>query len=97
MPIRHVVLFSFKPDADEAAIGRIIAQLNELPAVIDEIRGWSIREDLGKRDYSSRFALIADFDTMDAMNRYLVHPAHVRVVEQAIPLISALAEHDHET
>ena len=96
MAIRHVVLFDFIPGADEAAVRQIIDQLNDLPGVIDEIRQWSIREDLGKRDHSSRFALIADFDTMDAMNGYLTHPAHVRVVEQAIPLISGLAEHDHE-
>lgn len=96
MSIRHVVLFSFKPDTDEAVVRRIIGELNALPGIIDEIRDWSIREDLGKRDHSSRFILTAVFDTMDALNRYLPHPAHMRVVEQAIPLISKLAEHDHE-
>lgn len=96
MAIRHVVLFNFKPGTDEAAIRQIIAQLNELPGLIDEIREWSIREDVGKRDYSTRFALIADFDTIDALNRYLVHPAHERVLEMALPLVGDLAEHDHE-
>ena len=97
MAIRHVVLFNFKPGTDEASIRRIIDRLNELPGMIDEIRAWSLREDLGRRDHSSRFALIADFDSMEALIRYLVHPAHVRVVEQALPLVLDLAEHDHET
>ena len=96
MAIRHVVLFSFKPGTDETVIRQIIGELNELPGVIDGIREWSIREDRGKREYSMRFALIAGFDTMDAMDRYLSHPAHVRVVEKALPLIHDLAEHDHE-
>lgn len=97
MAIRHVVLFSFKPGTDAAAIRQIIGQLNELPGVIEEIREWSIREDLGKREYSKQFALIAGFASMDAMRRYLSHPAHVRVVEKALPLVHDLAEHDHET
>lgn len=96
MAIRHVVLFNFKPGTDEVSLRQIIDQLNELPCLIDEIREWSIREDVGQRPHSSRFALIADFDTLDAMNRYLTHPAHVRVVEKALPLIGDLAEHDHE-
>ncbi len=97
MAIRHVVLFNVIPGADEVALQQIIAELNELPAKIDEIRKWSIRDDLGKRDFSRRFALMADFDSMDAMNRYLMHPEHVRVVEKALPLVCDLAEHDHET
>lgn len=96
MPIRHVVLFNAKPDADEAAIQQVIGQLNALPGRIDEIRQWSIRDDLGRRETSRRFALIAEFDSMDAMNRYLSHPQHVSVVERALPLVCDLAEHDHE-
>ncbi len=97
MAIRHVVLFNFKPETDEAAVGRVIAQLNELPGRIAEIREWSIREDLGKRDYSSRFALIAVFDDMDAVGRYMNHPAHVRVLDTAMRLVRDVVEHDHET
>ncbi|MBA3406403.1 MAG: Dabb family protein [Gemmatimonadaceae bacterium] len=97
MAIRHVVLFSFKPEADEAAVGQVIGQLNELPGRIAEIREWSIREDLGKRDYSSRFALIAVFDDMDALGRYMNHPAHVRVLDTAMRLVRDVVEHDHET
>lgn len=96
MAIRHVVLFNFKPGTEEATIRQIIGQLNELPGIIGEIRDWLIQEDLGKRDRSSRFALIAGFDNMDSMNRYLAHPAHVRIVEKALPLMGDLAEHDHE-
>ncbi len=96
MAIRHVVLFNVIPGADEAALREVIAELNALPGKIDEIRKWSIREDLGKRDFSRRFALIADFDTMDAVGRYMTHPLHVRVVEKAMPLVCDLAEHDHE-
>lgn len=97
MAVRHVVLFNFKPETDEAAVGQVIGQLNELPGRIAEIREWSIREDLGKRDFSSRFALVAVFDDMDALSRYITHPAHLRVLKTAMPMVRDVVEHDHET
>lgn len=96
MAIRHIVLFDFHSDADKADVQEAIDQLNKLPKQISEIRAWDIRPDLGHREDSHRYALVADFDSMDAVNRYLEHPIHVRAVERASPLITRLAEHDHE-
>ncbi len=96
MAIRHVVLFGFKPAADPNVIRQLIDELNALPTVIAEIRDWAIKEDVGERDYSTQFALIATFDSMEAVAKYLAHPAHVRVVDKALPLVDHLLEHDHE-
>lgn len=96
MAIRHIVLFDFRHDADETDVHEIISRLNKLPEQISEIRAWEVRPDLGRREHSHRYALVADFDSMEAVNRYLEHPLHVRAVEQASPLITRLAEHDHE-
>ena len=96
MAIRHVVLFSFKPAADPNVIRQLIDELNALPTVITEIRDWAIKEDVGGSDYSAQFALIATFDSMEAVAKYLAHPAHVRVVDKALPLFDNLLEHDHE-
>lgn len=94
MSIRHVVLFEHK-NADAARIQCIIDALNALPAQIDWIREWSITEDLGHRPGSCRFCLIAVFDNMDAMNRYLEHPAHQAAVAIGADVLDKLAEHDH--
>ena len=88
MSIRHVVLFEHK-NVDEARIRRII------DAQIDWIREWSITEDLGPRPGSCRFRLIAVFDDMDAMSRYLDHPAHQAAVAIGSDFLDKLAEHDH--
>lgn len=96
MSIRHVVLFEYDRLVPEERVGGIIAALNALPGQIDWIRDWSITEDLGHRPGSCRFCLIATFDDLEAMNRYLEHPAHVAAVALGEGIVTKLAEHDHE-
>ncbi len=95
MAVDHVVLFDCKPEAAEADVKAAIAGLDALPGKIAEIRSWVIREDIGRREGSFRFALLARFDDLAAVERYLVHPAHVAAVEVAAPLMLRVAEHDH--
>lgn len=95
MTVKHIVLFDYAETAPESEIQAVIAGLNGLPGKIDEIRDWSLVEDLGKRPGSFRFCLIAHFDDMAAMERYLAHPEHVKAVERAMPILTKLAEHDH--
>ncbi|GLQ56205.1 Dabb family protein [Devosia nitrariae] len=95
MTIRHVVLFDYAAEAPEAEVQAVIASLNALPGKIAEILDWSLTEDLGKREGSFRFCLIAHFDDMDAMERYLAHPEHEQAVARAMPILVKLAEHDH--
>ncbi len=95
MGVRHVVLFSFDTQADDGTVKGIISQLNQLPELIPEIKSWSIHKDVGNREQSFTYALIATFDDMTAVERYLNHPEHVRVVNQALPIMHRLAEHDH--
>jgi len=94
MTIKHVVLFDYA-GAPEDEVQAVIAGLNALPGQIAEIRDWSLVEDLGKRPGSFRYCLIAHFEDMAAMERYLAHPAHVKAVERAMPILTKLAEHDH--
>ena len=95
MTIRHVALFEYAKSASSEEVAAAIAGLNALPGLIDEIRDWSLTEDLGKRDGSFRFCLIAHFDDMAAVNRYLEHPEHVKAVARVMPILEKLAEHDH--
>ena len=73
----------------------MIDALNALPGKIDWIRDWSLTEDLGRRPSSCRFCLIATFDDLEAMNRYLDDPAHQAAVALGVAFLSKLAEHDH--
>ena len=95
MPVDHVVLFDMKPGTDEALVATAIDGLNALPSKISWIRSWAIREDIGHRDGSYRFALLARFDDLAAVERYLADPAHVAAVQVAAPIVLRIAEHDH--
>ncbi|SHE81206.1 Stress responsive A/B Barrel Domain [Kaistia soli DSM 19436] len=95
MTIRHVVLFTYKPETPESVIAEAIGLLNALPKAIPEILDWAIIEDEGKRPGSYRFVLIASFDDLAAVDRYLDHPAHVAAVAFGGPHIAHFAEHDH--
>lgn len=97
MTVNHTVLFGFNDDVDETRVQQAIAELNRLPELIPEVRTWEIAEDAGKRETSLRFALLATFDDMAAVERYLKHPEHVKVVARALPLLDQLAEHDYIT
>ena len=97
MTVKHTVLFSFKDNVDETQVQQAITELNRLPELIPEVRSWEIAEDAGKRGASLRFALLATFDDMTAVERYLKHPEHGKVVARALPLLHQLAEHDYAT
>ena len=95
MPVDHVVLFDMQPGTDETQIAAAIEGLNALPSKIPWIRSWAIREDVGRREGSYRFVLLARFDDLAAVERYLADPAHVAAVELAAPIVLRIAEHDH--
>ncbi len=97
MTVKHTVLFSFNDNVDEAEVRQTITELNRLPELIPEVRSWEITEDVGKRGTSLRFALPATFDDMVAVENYLKHPEHEKVVARALPLLNQLAEHDYTT
>lgn len=95
MTVRHLALFTLKTD-DAAALEKSLAGLRDLPNKIDTIRDFSLAADLGKRPASMSYCLICYFSDMAAMEAYLVHPAHVAAVNDVAPLITQIAEHDHE-
>lgn len=95
MAVKHTVLFNFKEGTDEGLVQQVVVSLNRLPSVIPEVQSWEIAEDLGKRESSFRFVLLATFADMDALERYLKHPDHEDAVTRAAPHLSQIAEHDY--
>jgi quinol monooxygenase YgiN len=93
--IRHIVLIDFLPEASQEAVDEAIDRLNALPSQIPEIRAWRIHETIATRNGSYRFALVSEFDDLDAVERYLAHPAHDAVVAANASILRSFAENDH--
>jgi hypothetical protein len=90
--IRHVVCLTWKVDATDADIAAVRAAVAELPGQIPEIRNYTFGSDLGIVDGNAHFAIVADFDDVDAWHRYQRHPAHQAVLADRIrPILAARA------
>ena len=75
--IRHQVVFTLKPDADEADFLQAIAALESIPGVeAFEL----MREVSPKNDY--RFGVTMEFADQSGYESYNAHPQHVEFVER---------------
>ena len=82
--IRHVVMFKFKEEADGRSkaenIEITMEMLEKLPSYIPQIKHTELHtncNEVGEFDYD--LLLISDFESIEAMNEYLVHPKHKEV------------------
>lgn len=84
MPVRHMVLFVWNDDVDEAHEARVGAALAELPAVIPAIREYRFGPDLGLNQANADYAVTALFDDDAGYLEYRDHPAHQAFIAEHI-------------
>lgn len=90
--IRHVVVLTWVADVTDADVAAARASVAALPAQIPEIRAYTFGSDLGVVDGNAHFAIVADFDDVDAWHRYQRHPAHQAVLTDRIrPIVARRA------
>ena len=81
--IRHVVMWKLKDDAEGRSKAEnmeyIREQLYALRPVIKEIKRMEIGFDVSGTDMSMDLLLLTEFDSVEALNVYAKHPAHVQV------------------
>lgn len=95
--IEHVVLFRFGPGLDEDRLGRIRSALAALPGRIADIRYLHFGPNLSDRSGGYGHVLVTRFDDPAGLERYLVHPDHVAVVENEVkPLVEGVLVADVE-
>jgi stress responsive alpha/beta barrel protein len=94
---RHVVLFRWKPEADQEQKQAVAEELRKLPSEISELRGYHVGPDAGMRAGNYDFAVVADFDDPGGYIAYRDHPAHRAVVDKHItPIVSERAAVQYE-
>ncbi len=95
---RHVVLFTWKPEATPEQRQLVPAELRKLPELIAEFRGYDVGPDAGVNEGNYDFAVVADFDDRAGYLAYRDHPAHRAVVEKYItPIVSTRAAVQYRT
>lgn len=81
--IRHIVMFRFQESAQGRSREQNVAlskqKLEALPPVISQIRSFDVRLNCNFNGVNCDLALIADYDNLDDLEAYRVHPAHVAV------------------
>lgn len=85
--IRHVVMFTWTPEATREQRDAVPAGLARLPGEIPQIRRYEYGPGInpGNKD----FVLVADFDTLEDFIAYRDHPAHRAFIEECITPIAA--------
>ena len=83
--IRHIVMWRFKDSADGNSKAENIKIATEslyaLVPKISEIKKMEIGVDVMHTAASMDMALITEFDTLDTLHTYAVHPEHLKVAE----------------
>jgi Stress responsive A/B Barrel Domain len=77
-PLRHVVLFKFKPEATKEQIQEIVAGFQLLPKRIDGITAFEWGTDVSPEGLAEGFThcFVASFKDAKARDAYLPHQAH---------------------
>lgn len=78
--LKHVVMFKFKNSTSESAIAEVEKELGGLPTIIPEIMEFECGRDVLRSERSYDFALVSEFQNLENMQRYQVHPEHQKVV-----------------
>lgn len=81
--IRHVVMWKFQSEAEGKTKAENMAWVKEhlyaLLPIIPEIKKMEIGTDVSGTEMSMDLMLLTEFDTMDALKTYAVHPEHLKV------------------
>ncbi|MGJ0390831.1 Dabb family protein [Microbacterium sp. CGR1] len=97
--IRHVVTWKLAAeDAGERAeqAAEVARRLNALDGVVPQLRSISAGANSAYPDTNWDVTLVADFDSIAALEEYQVHPAHEEVVAYVRSVVASRAAVDFE-
>jgi hypothetical protein len=97
--IRHIVSWKLKAEDEagrETAAAEITAALTGLVGVIPSIVTLSVARNVAYPDKNHDVVLIADFETIDGLEAYQVHPEHLKAAAVVGARVVARASVDFE-
>jgi hypothetical protein len=95
--LRHVVLFTWTPEATDEQKQRVATELGTLPGLLPQIRAYQFGADAGINEGSYDFGVVADFDDRDSYLAYRDDPRHRAIISQHImPIVASRAAMQYE-
>jgi Stress responsive A/B Barrel Domain len=95
--LRHVVLFTWTDDADEATRAATVEALRRLPGEVGGMTAFAVGPDAGLREGNAHTALVADFPDAEAFAGYADHPVHLQIVAEHVrPWLAARSAVQYE-
>jgi hypothetical protein len=82
--IRHVVVFTWSPDADAERRATTVQALRQLRQDVGGMTSFVVAEDAGLSDGNADTVLIADFPDVEAFSRYARDPVHLAVIAEHV-------------
>ena len=97
LPLRHVVLFKFKPEATKEQIQEIVAGFQALPKKIDGISGFEWGTDISPEGRADGFThcFVVTFKDAKSRDAYLPHQAHKDFVATLLPKLDKVLVVDY--
>ena len=88
--IRHVVVFTWSPDADADRRAATVAALRDLRKQVGGMTSLVVADDAGLTDGNADTVLIAEFPDAEAFYRYAQDPVHLAVIAEHVrPILAA--------
>lgn len=83
--IRHTIMWRFIDEFEgmnkEQIMDRVVDLFKDLKGKIPEIRFMSAERDVLRSERSFDMIYITEFDSLDALEIYRVHPEHIKVAD----------------
>ena len=83
--IRHVIMWKFVDEFDGMDKHEIMSEIEKkfahLKAVIPEIKAMSVERDILRSERSFDMIYITEFESLESLEVYRVHPEHVKVAK----------------
>ena len=98
--IRHTIMWKFVEEYEgmskDEIMERIEEQFDHLKNVIPEIKSMSVERDVLRSERSFDMIYITEFDSLETLEIYRVHPEHVKVAKFIGAVRAAQAVTDSE-
>ena len=94
--IEHIVLFEVIESTSSEKIEAMIQGLQSLKTEISEVLSLSCGANISDRGDGFTHGLVVRFDSAEALNAYLVHPLHQKLVQESVlPIVERIIVCDY--